>query len=172
MLPKLSRLFKDHLKLSVQTTDETWMYVNGFPLVERWHVLYRNYEEDPVFGTDKCIRFYQEDSESNGEYPITFDNGQDTEPVHGKAKLEPSEGYTVMNRVLVFSEGQKDPLTVYTSYMDPDAKCGVTRSTYASDTACIVAVPESQLGKQFTACDFIYNLLCGPEKFPIHDDSC
>ncbi|CAN8017780.1 unnamed protein product [Ixodes persulcatus] len=144
----------------------------AFPLTGTWHILYRNYEEDPVFGTDKCLKFNQENPATDGEYPVTFEFGQGSEPINTKIMLQPSEGYTVTNRLIISAEGQSDTLTVYTAYMDPDSKCGVTRNTYVSDTACCVAVPESQLRKQSTICDFIYYLLCGTNKIQIHDDSC
>ncbi|EEC03622.1 conserved hypothetical protein [Ixodes scapularis] len=144
----------------------------GFPLTETWYILYRNYEDDPVFGTDKCVRFNQENPATDGEYPVTFKSGEDSEPINTKIMLEPSEGYTVTNRIILSPEGQSDTLTVYTAYMDPDAKCGVTRNLYVSDTACCVAVPESQLENQLISCDFIYYLLCGTNKIQIHDDSC
>ncbi|KAG0431694.1 hypothetical protein HPB47_021550, partial [Ixodes persulcatus] len=57
----------------------------AFPLTGTWHILYRNYEEDPVFGTDKCLKFNQENPATDGEYPVTFEFGQGSEPIYASA---------------------------------------------------------------------------------------
>ncbi|KAM7308036.1 hypothetical protein ISCGN_011671 [Ixodes scapularis] len=87
-------------------------------------------------------------------------------------RLESSEGYTAKNRFILELEDQDEPLTVYVSFVDADATCSVSRNAYVNETACTVAVPESQLGNELTSCDFIYGVLCGVYKYQLYDDSC
>ncbi|CAN7937060.1 unnamed protein product, partial [Ixodes hexagonus] len=159
-----------------------------FPLTETWHVLYRNFEEDPAFGTSKCLRFSQVSPEKDGGYPVVAQYGQENQSTGGQREglrrggrwggvskglitLQSSEGYTAKNEILFHPEGQNQVVTFVVSYLNPN-KCGVNRDPYVNDGACCVLVPESQLGKDTTCCDFIYSLLCGTSKYQIYDDSC
>ncbi|KAM7307438.1 hypothetical protein ISCGN_011074 [Ixodes scapularis] len=144
----------------------------AFPLTEPWYLIYRNYDEDPVFGDSKCIRLSEDEEETDGGYPLKFEYGQGNGPSNLVLRLESSEGYTAKNRFSLEVEDQDEPLTLYVSFVDPDAQCTVSRNTYVDETACTVAVPESQLGNQLTSCDFIYGILCGVYKYQLYDDTC
>ncbi|KAM7307654.1 putative secreted protein [Ixodes scapularis] len=130
-----------------------------FPLRETWYAAYRNYEDDPVFGTSKCLGFTEAQPEEDGGYPVMAHYGQESQSLNGVITLETSEGYNTKNLIVLQPEGQDQSLTLFVSYLDP-GKCGVNRNLYVDETACTVFVPESQLGKNTTCCDFVYDLLC------------
>uniref|UniRef100_V5H6Z5 Putative lipocal-1 1 n=1 Tax=Ixodes ricinus TaxID=34613 RepID=V5H6Z5_IXORI len=142
-----------------------------FPLSETWYAAYRNYENDPAFGTSKCLRFSETESEEDGGYPVVAQYGQETKSLDGRITLESSEGYNTKNLIVLHPEGQDQSLTLFVSYLDP-GKCGINRNLYVDENACTVFVPESQLGKNTTCCDFVYDLLCGTTKHQIYDSSC
>ncbi|XP_040065715.1 uncharacterized protein LOC115312167 [Ixodes scapularis] len=142
-----------------------------FPLTETWHIVYRNYEDDPAFGTSKCLRFAQVQPEKDGAYPVVALYGTDNQSASAVITLDAKEGYTIKNHMVFHPDGQGQPLPLYVSYLDP-GNCGVNRNVYASENACALLVPESKLGEDTTCCDFVYALLCGATKYQIHDDSC
>ncbi|EEC12547.1 secreted protein, putative [Ixodes scapularis] len=162
-----------------------------FPLSETWYAAYRNYEDDPVFGTSKCLGFTEAQPEEDGGYPVVARYGQESQSLIGQVEalntrrniqaiwrgcngvitLGTSEGYNTKNLIVLQPEGQDQSLTLFVSYLDP-GKCGVNRNLYVDETACTVFVPESQLGKNTTCCDFVYDLLCGTTKHQIYDSSC
>ncbi|XP_029848975.2 uncharacterized protein LOC115331051 [Ixodes scapularis] len=141
-----------------------------FPLSETWYMLYRNYEDDPAFGTSKCIRFSQVGPEEEGGYPALVEYGDEPQTANALYTLESTEGYTAKNQLNFLPEGQDDSLPLYLSYMD-FGKCAVYRSIYVNEDACCVVGPKSQLGQSST-CDFVHDLLCGTKKYYISDDSC
>ncbi|KAM7282669.1 uncharacterized protein LOC120849734 [Ixodes scapularis] len=142
----------------------------GFPLTETWYMLYRNYEEDPNFGTSKCVRFSQVGPEEEGGYHILIEYGEEPQSANALFTLASTEGYTSKNQLNFVPEGQEDSLPLYLSFMDV-GKCTVYRSIYVKEDACTVVAPKSQLG-QSTTCDFVYDLLCGPKKYQTSDASC
>ncbi|KAM7306857.1 uncharacterized protein ISCGN_010513 [Ixodes scapularis] len=129
-----------------------------FPLSETWYMLYRNYEDDPAFGTSKCIRFSQVGPEEEGGYPALVEYGDEPQTANALYTLESTEGYTAKNQLNFLPEGQDDSLPLYLSYMD-FGKCAVYRSIYVNEDACCVVGPKSQLGQSST-CDFVHDLLC------------
>lgn len=67
-IPKLSTL----LCYSCVVTN-LFIYVpQVFPLQDEWYVTYRNYEEDPAFGSGKCLKAKQESPETEDGYPIVL----------------------------------------------------------------------------------------------------
>ncbi|KAM7307882.1 uncharacterized protein LOC120836839 [Ixodes scapularis] len=140
------------------------------PLTEAWYMQYRNYEEDPAFGTSKCVRFSQVKPEEEGGYPVMVEYGDGTQSANALIRLESAEGYTSKNQLNYFPEGQEDSLTLYLSFMDV-GKCSLYRNIYVKEDACCVVVAKSQLGQR-TYCDFAYDLLCGTNKYNISDGSC
>ncbi|CAN7982264.1 unnamed protein product, partial [Ixodes pacificus] len=99
-----------------------------FPLSETWHVLYRNYEDDPAFGTSKCLSFTETNSEEDGGYPVVAHYGQEMRSlnvgsghfwgtkrvigsehrviINGLITLETSEGYNTKNLIVLQPEGR------------------------------------------------------------------
>ncbi|EEC18788.1 hypothetical protein ISCGN_011490 [Ixodes scapularis] len=144
-----------------------------FPLRETWITLYRNYPWDPVFGGDAtCIRESGTGPGVNGTYPILSQFGNVS--VKATATFEASNGYTYAghNILKLTPEGGTDSIKIYIAYADCE-KCGILRKTYATDNACALLIPESQLGKNSTCCDFIFDLLCGSTpKYYMWNDNC
>ncbi|KAM7307434.1 uncharacterized protein ISCGN_011070 [Ixodes scapularis] len=129
-----------------------------FPLTEAWYMAYRNYEDDPAFGTSKCVRFSQVGPEEEGRYPTMVEYGDGTQSANALMTLGSSEGYTAKNKLNYFPEGQEESLTLYLAYMDV-GKCSVFRNVYVKEDACCVSVPKSLLGQSTIYCDFAYDLL-------------
>ncbi|XP_029838994.2 uncharacterized protein LOC115322780 [Ixodes scapularis] len=158
----------------LELKPELGMYQDAalaFPLTETWHIAYRNYEDDPAFGTSKCLRFAQVQPEKDGAYPVVALYGADNQSANAVITFEANEGYTTKNRIMFLPDSQDQPLPLYLSFLDPE-KCGVMRNVYVNEDACAVVVPESKLEEDTTCCDFVYALLCGATKYQIHDDSC
>ncbi|XP_029850176.2 uncharacterized protein LOC115332040 [Ixodes scapularis] len=143
-----------------------------FPLPETWHVVYRNYESDPVFGgTAKCVKFTETGPPANGAYPVLIE--YEGQSMSTTATLESSSGYTGKN-ILKFTPltRGKHARNTYAAYAECN-ECAVLRTTYISDSTCALLVPESQLKQNTTCCDFIFDLLCGTTpKYYIYDESC
>ncbi|XP_040067332.1 uncharacterized protein LOC120840744 [Ixodes scapularis] len=157
-----------------ELNPELEMYQNitrVFPLTEAWYMAYRNYEDDPAFGTSKCVRFSQVGPEEEGRYPTMVEYGDGTQSANALMTLGSSEGYTAKNKLNYFPEGQEESLTLYLAYMDV-GKCSVFRNVYVKEDACCVSVPKSLLGQSTIYCDFAYDLLCGTKKYNISDASC
>ncbi|KAM7307439.1 uncharacterized protein ISCGN_011075 [Ixodes scapularis] len=142
----------------------------GFPLAQTWYMLYRNYEKDPAFGTSKCLRHSHLKSEKDGQYQTLAQYGEN-QSAKARTTLESTEGYTAKNQINIHPEGRNITLSYYISFLDVK-KCAVSRNIYVNEDACSVVVPEDQLGKSATCCDFIYDLLCGTKKYQISDTSC
>ncbi|KAM7304473.1 uncharacterized protein ISCGN_014373 [Ixodes scapularis] len=144
-----------------------------FPLQDEWYVTYRNYEEDPAFGSGKCLKAKQESPETEDGYPIVL-SYKGSEPKNMMLTTMPGEGYTVNNRVKVVPEGG-EPMEYHAVYGDIDV-CAVTRMTYISDDALQVFVTKShyeKYGRNASCCDFIYTMLSGSsQKYDIYDESC
>ncbi|KAG0411918.1 hypothetical protein HPB47_010944, partial [Ixodes persulcatus] len=102
-----------------------------FPLTETWHLVYRNYEDDPAFGTSKCLRFAQVQPEKDGAYPVVALYGADNQSVNAVITLDANEDYTVKNQIVFHPDGQDEPLPLYVSFLDP-GRCGVNRNVYVS----------------------------------------
>ncbi|XP_029848976.2 uncharacterized protein LOC115331055 [Ixodes scapularis] len=143
-----------------------------YPLPVTWYVIFRNFESDPVFGgTAKCVRFTETGPPEDGAYPVLIEYGNQS--THTKSTLESSPGYTVKN-VLSFTPPTQaiTDYKEYISYVECD-KCAVLRNVYISDSSCSLLVPQSQLNKDVTCCEFIFDLLCGTTpKYNIYDESC
>ncbi|CAN8017730.1 unnamed protein product [Ixodes persulcatus] len=58
----------------------------AFPLSETWHAAYRNYENDPVFGTSRCVSFTETQPEEDGGYPVVAHYGQETQSLIGQVE--------------------------------------------------------------------------------------
>ncbi|CAN8017771.1 unnamed protein product [Ixodes persulcatus] len=142
-----------------------------FPLQESWNTIYRNYESDPVFGgTTKCVKYTENGPPVNGAYPLRFDFGSQSATASGT--LESSPGYTGKNILSLTPTGGSTTVEVYVAYVECE-QCVIFRNTYVSNAACSLLVPESELNKNITCCDFIFDLLCGTtQKYYIYDASC
>ncbi|XP_040062190.1 uncharacterized protein LOC115323945 [Ixodes scapularis] len=142
-----------------------------YPLTEPFYELYRNYEEDPIFGTAKCLKFSQARPEEDRGYPILAQWGEDNQTIIAYGKLQSSEGYTVKNMGLYTVDGVDGSLPLYLTFMEV-GNCAVVRIAYVNEDACGVIVPESHLGQDTTICDFVYDLLCGTYKYHLDDENC
>ncbi|EEC15927.1 conserved hypothetical protein, partial [Ixodes scapularis] len=143
-----------------------------FPYTGTWHAKYRNFEHDKYFGaTTKCVRVSHKETFKNGSTVHRVEVGS-TVKVVIKIKLVSSEGYTHKNTLHVsLKDLEEVSVDVSAAYIDCNV-CKVLRHTYISKTACSVLLPATQLHQPNTVCDFVYDLLCGTEKYQIYDDSC
>ncbi|KAL1445414.1 hypothetical protein MTO96_045032, partial [Rhipicephalus appendiculatus] len=52
-------------------------------------------------------------------------------------------------------------------------KCKVFRHNYINNgTGCSFWLTDEALNGNDTCCEFVYAVLCGPDKYMIYDDSC
>ncbi|KAM7289885.1 uncharacterized protein ISCGN_030013 [Ixodes scapularis] len=145
-----------------------------FPLKDEWYVTYRNYEDDPVFGSNKCLKATQESPETEDGHPVVLSYKGLEERKTIMLTTMPGEGYTVNNRIKAVPEGG-EAVEYHAVYGDFDV-CAVIRMTYISDDALQVFVTKShydKYGRNASCCDFIYTMLAGSsQKYDIYDESC
>ncbi|KAG0420554.1 hypothetical protein HPB47_003431 [Ixodes persulcatus] len=77
-----------------------------FPLQDEWYVTYRNYEEDPVFGSGKCLKAKQESPETEDGHPIVL-GYKGSKPNCEPDKVTTDVGKTDGNNL--DHQGQKSP---------------------------------------------------------------
>ncbi|CAN7989293.1 unnamed protein product [Ixodes hexagonus] len=142
-----------------------------FPYTGTWYAKYRNFERDPYFGgTAKCVRCTHHEDFKNGSHVHLVEVG--SSKVDIKVTPVSSEGYAHKN-VLRVSLLDHEEIEINASVVYVDCNvCKILRHPYISKTACSVLVPATQVHKGGTVCDFIYDLLCGSQKYQIYDDSC
>ncbi|XP_042142909.1 uncharacterized protein LOC121833571 [Ixodes scapularis] len=140
-----------------------------YPLIEPFYEIYRNYEEDPIYGVSKCVKVSQV-GEEDGVYKVLAEFGENQTAL-AMVTLESSEGYSEKNMIVFSVNGGDETLPIYLTYLDVES-CGVLRIAYVSESACGVVVPESRIGQSTLSCDFVYDLLCGTTRYQIYDDSC
>ncbi|KAG0431690.1 hypothetical protein HPB47_021546, partial [Ixodes persulcatus] len=145
-----------------------------FPLTDTWYVVYRNYKDDPAFGSAKCLMFKQTSAETENGHPLTSSYVGLDEPMIVLLSTAASEGYSVNNLLKVVPENGGDAAEYHVIY--GDTECSLTRNTYVSDDAMMVLMNKAHIdekGPSGTCCDFIYTLLSGSTpKYEIYDDSC
>lgn len=145
-----------------------------FPYDGTWHAKYRNYESDPFFGgATKCFRATLTATHSNGTTDSLLEYGTKGK-VNVRTSLSSSKGYekkNVMNVLFLDGESAGKTAEVYAAYVDC-AVCKVVRNSYIDENACTLLVPEHRLENTETACEFIFELLCGKEKYGVHDETC
>ncbi|XP_029843808.2 uncharacterized protein LOC115327030 [Ixodes scapularis] len=146
-------------------------YQNGtkcLPITEKWYIVYRNYESDPLFGGKaQCGKFSSLGPEEDGGFAMKLQFKHWSIKVVSTPK--PSEGYDVDNTQYFHVVGKKGSMMVYIAY-DDCTTCLVFRNPYVSENACTLLQPESGLGNTPMCCRFIFDLLCGTgQKYYTYD---
>ncbi|KAL3210715.1 hypothetical protein MRX96_008658 [Rhipicephalus microplus] len=140
-----------------------------FPLEEKWYIMYRNYKDDPYFGSaGQCIKIFATGPFVDNSGPFEVDVG-DSDKIKVEASLLSSPGYTVKNVIHVdVTEVPGLSLNLTAIYTDC-SNCKVIHHDYVNEQACSLWQPQSTLGQDVKCCHFIYDLLCGP-KYPVCED--
>ncbi|KAM7308381.1 hypothetical protein ISCGN_012015 [Ixodes scapularis] len=157
----------------LENNPELQKYQDGTmcaPVPGKFYLVYRNFEEDPIFGgTAKCVIVTESNKTATGSLlTATYDGGSSTYT----ASLTSSPGYDVKNVLQIHAEdGTKDLVIAYLEC----AQCKLLRNKYiTSGPACSLFVFGSDgHPKDHTCCDFVFDVLCGASpKYEIYDDSC
>ncbi|XP_049270865.1 uncharacterized protein LOC119388998 isoform X2 [Rhipicephalus sanguineus] len=144
-----------------------------FPFESNLHQIYRNFANDPYLGGDaKCLRTGSTGALADSSLNTTFKYGS-RGVLHVTFTLMSSPGYTAKN--VVYYHPTKSNLGdfVFTvAYRDCE-KCKIFRHNYIKNGAgCSYWLTDEALNEKNTCCEFVYALLCGPDKYKIYDDSC
>ncbi|KAL1474553.1 hypothetical protein MTO96_037881 [Rhipicephalus appendiculatus] len=131
--------------------------------------MYRNYKEDPYFGgIGQCIKIFATGPFVDNSGPFEVDVGDNVQ-VKVEGSLLSSPGYTVKNVIHVDATDVPGVSFNVTAIYTDCSKCKVMRHDYV-DGACSLWQPQSALGQDVNCCHFIYDLVCGPKKYPVCED--
>lgn len=145
-----------------------------FPVVETWHQMYRDFEEDPYLGGKaKCVTGTETGDYEDGAAIVVFEFPPD-EVLNTTITLMSSPGYTAKNILNVQSIDapyMNENLTI--AFRDCHS-CKVVRHSYIEKgTGCSIWYTHKELHIDHPFCDFIFELLCGIKPtYQIYDDSC
>ncbi|KAL3220586.1 hypothetical protein MRX96_029763 [Rhipicephalus microplus] len=144
-----------------------------FPFESTLHQIYRNFENDPYFGGDaKCVRTGPTGDLVGSSLNTTFAYGTEG-LLDVTLTLTSSPGYTAKN--VIYYQPRNSDLGdfVFTVAYRDCKNCKVFRHNYINNGAgCSYWLTNEALDNKDTCCAFVYDLLCGPEKHIIYDDSC
>ncbi|XP_049521989.1 uncharacterized protein LOC125944774 [Dermacentor silvarum] len=145
---------------------------------EPWYVVYRNYEDDPVFG-DSTYCAYTTVAVSDPENSVIWTKEQGETTRYLKNTILSSPGYTSKDLVHVESAepgkqpGEHPEIDVYmrSIYINCNS-CKVFRHlNIDAGAGCTLWKPKSKINQRDACCEFIYDLLCGTSpKYHISDN--
>ncbi|KAL1472613.1 hypothetical protein MTO96_039215 [Rhipicephalus appendiculatus] len=135
--------------------------------------IYRNFENDPYLGGDaKCLRTGSTGPLVDSSLNTTFEYGSDG-LLEVTFTLMSSPGYTAKN--VIYYQPRNSGLGdfAFTAAYRDCKRCKVFRHNYINNGAgCSYWLTDEALNEKDTCCEFVYALLCGPDKYMIYDDSC
>uniref|UniRef100_A0A0K8RHL0 Putative salivary lipocalin n=1 Tax=Ixodes ricinus TaxID=34613 RepID=A0A0K8RHL0_IXORI len=143
---------------------------------ERQYIYYRSYNRDPLFGNEAMCPYLMRRPKKEQPRPLKLIMGYqrpNTSLVRFKrpAEYQKSEHYSV-NNILWIKEGNHHNTTRrYTLVFTNNSTCSIVRSDLHN--GCEVWVPKSYLSQgPSSCCNFLYQLLCGKEKYQKYNSSC
>uniref|UniRef100_A0A034WYV1 Lipocalin 28 n=1 Tax=Rhipicephalus microplus TaxID=6941 RepID=A0A034WYV1_RHIMP len=145
-----------------------------FPLEQSWHLMYRDFEDDPYLGgKSKCVKGTQTGEYVDDSTLVVFEyppNGV----INTTFKLMSSPGYTAKNVVNVQPVDQPGSSVNLTISFRDCHSCKVIRHSYINEgRGCSMWVAEADLGNPHPCCEFAFELLCGfHTTYQIYDESC
>ncbi|KAL1468358.1 hypothetical protein MTO96_005459 [Rhipicephalus appendiculatus] len=141
---------------------------------DRPFVMYqRSFEQDPTFfGDQNCIQglmveFYPEEKYAVG---VAHWLPSKDKKVNGTVYLfsETTEGYKIPNAYASSPKSVKTLNTQYTFVVSEYDNCDILRLRHRNNGCELWALME-KVNEISSLCHFIYDLLCGPEKYMIYD---
>ncbi|KAL1478994.1 hypothetical protein MTO96_052234 [Rhipicephalus appendiculatus] len=135
------------------------------------YMMFRNYEEDRYFGgLSKCVSATLTTTVSDDTVNLDINYGRTKS--RRRQTFFSSPGYTVKNaaqqQVL---DGSRGSFNLTAVYIDCD-NCHILRHSYVNSGAgCSYWVPQEKVAENNTCCSFVFDLLCGTEKYQVYD-SC
>ncbi|KAK8783248.1 hypothetical protein V5799_015411 [Amblyomma americanum] len=142
---------------------------NCFPLQDSYYIMYRNYEEDPLFGGDaKCIIITETGPFVGAYAPFTVQYGGD-QTANVKARLSV---FTWIHCEEHYSGGMPGIIFNLTSIYTDCARCKVFRHSYIDNgKGCSLWKPKAALNEDIPCCEFVYDLVCGVSpKYQIYEN--
>uniref|UniRef100_A0A0K8RL92 Putative salivary lipocalin n=1 Tax=Ixodes ricinus TaxID=34613 RepID=A0A0K8RL92_IXORI len=144
---------------------------------EPTNILYRSYEEDPLFGvTGQCPYLMPEPTQvPSGSFRIVLGYRKDGERVNvtKHAELRTYDGYPAPNILSIKpAKANSKESRLYTLIFSDYYNCSVVKSSYMS--GCEIWAPTSTAGQEPTPCClFLYEILCGKMKYNMYNpDLC
>ncbi|XP_077511656.1 uncharacterized protein LOC144122018 [Amblyomma americanum] len=145
-----------------------------FPLEETWHLIYRDFEDDPYLGgKSKCVTGTQTGT-FIGDSAYVYFEFPPGKKLNTSLKLMSSPGYTAKNilNFTPFSAPDKN-INLTIAYRDCHS-CKVIRHSYINNgVGCSMWVTDHELRIPHPCCDYVFELLCGfNPTYKMFDESC
>ncbi|CAN7975272.1 unnamed protein product, partial [Ixodes persulcatus] len=143
---------------------------------EKQYIYYRSYEKDPLFGNAGKCPYLMRRPRKQPPRPLKLIMGYqrpNSSLVRFKrpAEYQMSENYTVANMLWIKEGNHHNTTRRYTLVFTNNSTCSVVRSDLGN--GCEVWVPDSALSQgPSPCCNFLYQLLCGKEKYQTYESSC